>query len=98
MRQTNALDICRQSDMGFGIWVGNVEIATMPFFIPCKILATQLEEPLVNHSVIMIPYGTDMPVDVPVPHALRRVADMLDRAKPGNPDHPGHQKVLTMIS
>ena len=45
-----------------------------------------------NHPVVMIPDGSDMPVDIPIPHLLGRIADMLDVAQLRNPHHPGLKK------
>ena len=78
--------------MGFRLRIGEMIIKTAVFFIPGKIITPQFKEPLVNHSVVMGPDRSNMPMDLFYSFPLGRVADMLQIAKFGNPDHPGFQK------
>ena len=45
-----------------------------------------------NHPVIMQPDGPHMPMDISIPQLLSSVADMLEVAQLGDPDHPGLEK------
>ncbi len=75
------------------LWrIGDMIIKTAVFFIPGEILTAQFKEPLVNHPVVMGPDGSHMSMDLLYSFLLGRVADMLQVAQLGNPDHPGLQK------
>jgi hypothetical protein len=56
------LDIRNQGCMGFLLWIGDMIIKTVLFFIPGEILTAQFKEPLMNHSVVMIQDGPYMSI------------------------------------
>jgi hypothetical protein len=55
-------DIRCRGRMGFRLWIGDMIIKAAVLFIPGEILTAQLKEPFVNHSVVMDPDGSHMPM------------------------------------